>query len=222
MILNNPTIIERDVKCPFCGSGQAMLICKEEKMRTGFGLPAYGLRSLLRLMYLGIFHVAISGFRLFQITRKKDICTYVFCPECGNAVSANAPEEIKQESEEPKLYRIKTNKVVTGLSKGLSEYTGIPVLWIRICNIIYAIMGIYFLIAICMPYKEDVEAGIADNRKFAKARKGKWLFGICKGISNYTDIPVVWIRLWACLVGCLVLPLIFYIIVGIAFKRKED
>lgn len=86
----------------------------------------------------------------------------------------------------------------------------------------YAALGIYFLIAICIPYKEDVEAGIVDNRKFAKARKGKWIFGICKGISNYTDIPVVWIRLWACLIGFLVLPVIAYIVMGIVFKRKGD
>ena len=222
MILHEPTVIERNVKCPFCGYEHAMIISKEDKIKTGLGLPAYGLRSLFRLMYLGIFHIAISGFRIFQITQKKDTCTYIFCPDCGNTVSANAPEEIQQESEEPKLYRIKTNKVVTGFSKGLSEYTGIPVLWIRICNIVYAALGIYFLIAICIPYKEDVEAGIVDNRKFAKARKGKWIFGICKGVSNYTDIPVVWIRLWACLIGFLVLPVIAYIVMGIVFKRKGD
>mgnify|MGYP001069047030 CR=1 FL=1 len=221
MILNSPTIIERDVKCPFCGYEHAMVINKEDKMRTGIGLPAYGLRSLLRFMYLFIFHIAISGLRLFQITQKKDICTYIFCPECGNTVSANAPEEIKQELEEPKLYRIKTNKVVTGLSKGISEFTGIPVLWIRICNILYAALGIYFLIAICIPFKEDVEAGNV-NRKFAKARKGKWLFGICKGISNYTDIPVVWIRIWACILGLSIVPVIAYIVMGIAFKREEE
>ncbi len=218
----NPTVIERDVKCPFCNYEHAMLIDKEDCMKTGVGLPAYGLKSLLRFMYLFIFHIAISGLRFFQITRKKEKSTYIFCPACGNAVSANAPEEVRQEAEGPKLYRIKTNRVVTGLSKGISEFTGIPVLWIRICNIMYAAMGIYFLIAICIPYKEDVEAGITDNRKFAKARKGKWIFGICKGISNYTDIPVVWIRIWACVLGVTFIPVIAYIVMGIVFKREEE
>ena len=76
MILHEPTVIERNVKCPFCGYEHAMIISKEDKIKTGLGLPAYGLRSLLRLMYLGIFHIAISGFRIFQITQKKDTCTY--------------------------------------------------------------------------------------------------------------------------------------------------
>ncbi len=219
---NNPTVVERDVKCPYCDCPNAILINKEDGMKTGIGLPAYGLKSLLRFMYLFIFHIAISGLRLFQITKKKYTTSYIFCPNCGNSVSANAPEEIKQENEEPKLYRIKTNKTVTGLSKGIAEFTGIPVLWIRICNILYAAMGIYFLIAVCIPYKEDVEAGIVDERKFAKAKNGKWIFGICKGVSNYTDIPVVWIRIWACVLGVMVLPAIAYLVIGLVFKKEEE
>ncbi len=222
MKTDNPTVIERNVKCPFCGDEHAMLINKEDGTKTGVGLPSYGLRSFLRFLYLFILHIVLSGLRLFQITRKKDISTYIFCPNCGNSVSANAPQEIKQEAEEPKLYRIKNGKVVSGLSKGISEYTGIPVLWIRICNIFYAMTGIYFLIAACLTYKEDVEAGTIDNREFKKATRGKWLFGICKGISNYIDIPVVWIRIWACILGLCVIPLIAYIIVGIAYKKKES
>ncbi len=222
MKLNNPTVIERNIKCPFCGDEHAMLINKEDGMKTGVGLPAYGLKSLLSFMYLNIVHIAINGLRLFQITRRKAISTYIFCPACGNAVSANAPEEIRQEAEEPKLYRIKTNKAVTGLSKGIAEFTGIPVLWVRICNILYAAMGIYFLIAICIPYKEDVEAGVVDHRKFAKAGEGKWILGICKGISNYTDIPVVWIRLLTCFFSLTVVPAIAYLVVGVAFKKVED
>jgi len=214
-------VIVRDMHCPYCGSEKAVLINKEDGMKTGFGLPSYGLCSLLRFMYLFIFHIAISGFRIFQITRKKDVSTYIFCPACGNSVSANAPEEIKEELEEPKLYRVKTNKAVTGLSKGIAEFTGIPVLWIRICNIIYAAMGIYFLIAVCIPYREDVEAGTVDERRFAKAQNGKWIFGLCKGISNYTDIHVFWIRLWACILGMMVFPAIAYIILGIVIKKKE-
>ena len=143
MKLYNPTVIERNIACPFCGDEHAMLINKEEGIKTGVGLPALGLRWLLRFMYLSIIQIAISGLSLFQVSQKKDISTYIFCPACGNSVSANAPEEIKLESEEPKLYRIKTNKSVTGLSKGIAEFTGIPVLWIRICNIFYAAIGVY-------------------------------------------------------------------------------
>ena len=216
------TIMERDVKCPFCGDEHAIIIHKENGMKTGIGLPAYGLQAFLGFLYLNILYVALHGFRFFQITRKYDSSTYIFCPACGNSVSANAQKEIIQESEEPHLYRIKTNKVVTGLSKGIAEYTGIPVLWIRICNLFLAASGIYFLIAACLPYKEDVESGMQDNRKFAKAQGGKWLFGICKGISNYTDIPVVWIRLWACLLIVTLIVPIAYLIMGIVLKRKGE
>lgn len=216
------TVIARDVKCPFCEYEHAMLIDKEDCMKTGVGLPAYGLKSLLRFMYLFVIHIAISGLRIFQITRKKENSTYIFCPACGNTVSANAPEEIKQEAEAPRLYRIRTGKVVTGLSRGISEFTGIPVLWVRICNLLYAASGIYFLMAVCIPYKEDVEAGIVDERRFAKAREGKWILGLCKGISNYTDIPVVWVRVWACMLCVWVLPLIAYFVVGLTFRRVEE
>lgn len=222
MKLSNTTVIERDVKCPFCDSPNAMIISREEGMKTGIGLPSYGLRSLLRFMYLSIIHIAISGFRMYQLTQKRAISTYIFCPACGNSASANPTQEIKQENEEPKLYRIKTNKVVTGLSRGIAEYTGIPVLWVRICNIFLAAVGIYFLVAACIPYKEDVEAGVVDNRKFAKAIKGRWIFGICKGISNYTDIPVVWIRIWMCIFGIALIPTIAYIVMGIVIKRVEE
>ncbi len=219
---NNPTVIERDVKCPYCDNPHAILINKEDGMKTGVGLPAYGLKSLLCFMYLFIVHIAISGLRLFQITKKKYTTSYIFCPTCGNSVSANAPEEIKEENEAPSLYRIKTNKVATGLSKGIAEYTGIPVLWIRICNILYALTGIYFFVAACIPYKEDVEEGIADQRKFAKAKNGKWIFGLCKGVANYTDIPVVWVRLLFCFYACTILPLIAYIVIGLVFKKEEE
>lgn len=215
------TVIEREIKCPFCGDSHAMIISKEEGSKMGVGLPAFGLRSLLRFLYLSVIHIAISGFRWFQITRQKNISTYLFCPACGNTVSANAPEEIKQEFEAPKLYRIKTDKCVTGLSKGIAEYTGIPVLWVRICNILYAAMGIYFLIAICIPYKEDVLSGVVNDRKFAKATRGKWLFGICRGVANYTDIPVFWIRLWMCILGLAVVPAIAYLVLGIVIQREE-
>ncbi len=222
MKLNNPTVIERNIKCPFCGDEHAMLINKEDGMKTGVGLPAYGLKSLLSFMYLNIVHIAINGLRLFQITRRKAISTYIFCPACGNAVSANAPEEIRREMEEPKLYRIKTNKAVTGLSKGIAEFTGIPVLWVRICNILYAAMGIYFLIAICIPFKEDVESGAAEHREFAKAKTGKWIFGICKGIANYSGIPVAWVRVLTCICGLAVAPAIAYIVAGIVIKKVGD
>jgi len=219
---NNPTVVERDVKCPYCQSPNAILINKEDGMKTGVGLPAYGLKSLLCFMYLSIIHIAMNGLRLFQITRKKFTTSYIFCPECGNSVSANAPEEIKEENEAPKLYRIRKGKLVTGLSKGISEYTGIPVLWVRICNLAYAATGIYFLVAACISFKEDAEAGIVDDRKFVKAKNGKWIFGICKGVANYTEIPVVWIRIWTCILGLCVLPAIAYLVIGLAFKKEEE
>lgn len=48
MKLNAPTVIERDVKCPFCGDEHAMLINKEDGMETYISCPAYGLRFFLR------------------------------------------------------------------------------------------------------------------------------------------------------------------------------
>ena len=50
MKLSSPTVIERNVKCPFCGDEHAMLINKEDGMKTGVGLPAsYALSVLLSL-----------------------------------------------------------------------------------------------------------------------------------------------------------------------------
>lgn len=244
MKIDNPTVIKRDIQCPFCQYEHALLINKEDGMKTGIGFPAYGLRSFISFLYLFIFHIIINGFRLIQITHKKDVSTYIFCPACGNAVSANAPEEIKNESEGSKLYRIKTDKVVTGLSRGIAEFTGIPVLWIRICNIWHAVTGLYFFIAILLSYREDAEAGIP-HRKFAKAKKGKWIFGIIKGIANYADIPVVWLRFWLCFWGgvflisiivlairmrglplaailVILIPILVYVAAGLLCKKKED
>jgi phage shock protein PspC (stress-responsive transcriptional regulator) len=48
-----------------------------------------------------------------------------------------------------------------GYCKGIAEYTGIPVLWIRIMTVLYGLTFIgtllYFFISICIPFKEDVE-----------------------------------------------------------------
>ncbi len=60
-----------------------------------------------------------------------------------------------------KLYRVKDNKMVFGVSTGLSEYLGIDVSIVRIIFVILALTGVgfpilvYIVLGIVLPVKED-------------------------------------------------------------------
>lgn len=222
---NKETIISKDVHCPYCNYDQALLVSKNTSKRVSLQLPAFGLKFILSLLYLAIVQIWIYGFKLVEITKTVDNVTYGFCPKCGNSYSMAAPEVIKEEVKAPKFYRVSEGKVCMGMCKGISEYTGISLLWVRIMTVIYGLTVVgailYFLIGACIPFREDAEKGI-DDKKFYRVRKGKDIMGLCKGFSEYTDIPVMWVRIFTVLFGATVIGTILYFIISAFVPVKEN
>ena len=220
------SIILRDIHCPYCGKDNALLMSRKSASTISLRFPAFGLRFILSLIYLSFLHVWRYGYKLMEITKGRDYTTYGFCPSCGNSYSAGPPDEVMAEVNDPKFYRVRKGKAITGYCKGISEYTDIPVLWIRIITVIFGLTLIgtffYFLIAVCIPFREDAESGAIADKKFRKAKKGegKVFMGICKGISEYTEISVAWIRILMVFLGLTVIGAIVYFIVGKIAKTK--
>lgn len=228
-MLNNQQdqIILRDVHCPYCDANDAFLVSEKKASVISLNFPpAYGLRFLMSCLFLGFVHIIINGFKYFEFTKKTEYIRYGFCPKCGNSYPANAPTQEIEEVNQPKLYKVRKNKAVTGLCRGISEFTGISLLWIRIVTILYffTVIGgfLYFLIAACVPAKEDIESGILEEKvyRIARAGEGKMIFGLCKGFSDYTDIPVVWVRIMMIIFGFTIIGAILYLVVGLIFSDK--
>ena len=72
-------------------------------------------------------------------------------------VSANAPEEVRAEGEENKLYRTRRNKCIGGLSQGIADFLDISAAWVKFMNWIIILTGIYIVLAMHIPFKEDIE-----------------------------------------------------------------
>jgi len=218
-------IILRDVHCPYCNTDKALLMSRKSTSTIGLRLPAYGLRYILSLLYLSVLHMWRYGYKIIEISKGREYSAYGFCPNCGNSYSAGAPDEVKAEVNDPKLYRVRKGKSITGFCKGISEYTDIPVLWIRIITAIYGLTVVgaffYFLIAVCIPFKEDVESGAIENKRFYLPREGKVIMGLCMGISVYTEISVVWIRILAVILALSIFPIVLYFICG-GFAKTEE
>lgn len=220
-------VIIKDAHCPYCGSNDAFFISEKKSTVISMNFPpAYGLKFLLSLLYLSIVHIFINGFKYFEITRKTEYNRYGFCPKCGNAYPANAPLDMYENMTTQKLYKVRKNRVITGLCRGISDYTGISLLWIRIVTLLYAftVIGafVYFLVAACVPAIEDIESGIINEKRFRVARRGEGrvFFGLCKGFSNYTEIPVAWVRFLAVILAFTIIWLILYIVFGIIINVK--
>ena len=164
-------IILRNVHCPYCNTNNALLISETTSTKMGLQMPAYGLRYVLSLLYIGPLYIMMNGFKTIEATRNINHITYGFCPNCGNSYSANAPKVVKDDIKEPTFYKNTDEKVVMGLCKGISEYTDIPVLWIRIVTVFLGITIIgaitYFIVALCVPDKgsstEVINKEVADN-----------------------------------------------------------
>ena len=221
----NSDIVEKDVHCPYCDSDHAILINKTTSKKVSLQLPAFGLKFVLSLIYLSFIHIWINGCKIIEAIKVIDSVTYVFCPNCGNSYSRAPSEVIKEEIHEPKLYRIKKGRICMGLCKGISEYTGISLLWVRIMTVFYGftIIGaiLYFLIGMCIPYREDAENGI-DKRKFYRIKNGKDIKGVCKGFSVYTDIPVGWVRLITLILSPLLVIPYFIICAFVPYKENAE
>lgn len=222
---NIDNIVAKDVHCPFCETDNAILLNKTTSRKLSLQLPAYGLKFVLSLLYLAFVQIWINGYKLIEAIKTIDNVTYGFCPRCGNSYSMAPPETVKKEVKEPKFYRIKDGKVVMGLCKGIAEYTGISLLWIRIMTVFYclSVIGLllYFLIGACILYKEDADKGVK-YKKYYRIRKGKDLLGVCRGFSEYTDIPVMWVRLLTVLLGLSFVGVIAYLIICLFVPYKED
>ena len=222
------SIILRDIHCPYCNTDKALLMSRKTASTIGLRLPAYGLRFVLSLIYLSLLHIWRYGFKIIEVTKGRTYSTYGFCPCCGNTYSAGPPEEVDEEESDPKFYRVRKGKAITGYCNGISEYTDIPLLWVRIMTVLYGvtIVGIffYFLISVCIPFREDVESGALEDKKFYKAKKGngKIIMGLCKGISEYTEISVVWIRILMVIIGLTVIGTILYLIFGAVAKTRDE
>lgn len=222
---NKDNIILKDVHCPYCGSDNALLLNRAETKKVSLQLPAYGLKFILSIIYLSVFYTLVNGYKLFELVKTINNVTYGFCPKCGNTYSMAPPNHITEENQPPKFYRVKDGKVVMGLCKGISEYTGISLFWIRIITVIYGLTVIgaivYFLAGACIPFGEDAEKGL-ENRKMLRVRKGKDIMGLCKGFSEYTGIPVAWVRLFNVLFSITIIAPILYFIISAAVPFKED
>lgn len=221
----NNNIAMRDVHCPYCNCNEAVLLNKTTSKRISIQMPAFGLKFVLSLIYLSIVHMWINGYKLIEAIKVVDSITYVFCPKCGNSYSMAPPETIKEENHEPHLYKIREGKVIMGLCKGISEYTGISLFWIRIMTVLYGLTVIgallYFLIGTCINFKDETAEDVSSKR-FYRINKGKDIMGLCKGFSVYTGIPVMWVRIFMVLFGASIIGTILYFVVSFFVPVKEN
>ena len=218
------SVILKDVHCPYCNTDHALLLSRVTAKRIALQVPAFGLRVILSMLYLPIIYIFIHGYKLIEAGKETDSITYGFCPNCGNGYSMAPPEMVKEETKAPKLYKVQEGKAVMGLCRGISEYTDIPLLWVRILTVLYGftVIGavLYFLIGACIPFREDAANGTADKRLY-RSYRGRDIMGLCKGFSNYTGIPVMWVRIFTVLFGLTVLGTILYFIVA-AFVPVQE
>ena len=220
-------IIERNVHCPYCGCDDAILVSEKSSTTVSLQFPSeYGLKFLLRLYFYGFFYIFVKGLKLLSITKKRDYTTYGFCPKCGNSYAASPSVTTKAMIEEEKLCRVKENKCITGLCRGISEYTGVPLLWVRIVTVMQCLTVIgayvYFIWAACIPYAEDIDSGAEYERKYSVSPKGRFIAGICKGFANCTDLPVGWVRfLSALLIPTVIFPIAYSIIGLVNFMKGK-
>ncbi|NLB60879.1 MAG: hypothetical protein GX802_00370, partial [Clostridiales bacterium] len=93
-ILNGSSIIKSGVHCPYCGSDDALLINQKQNSTISLRTPAFGLKYILSLYYLGILQLWINGWKLFEVNKNRTYNTYAFCPKCGNNYSAQQNLEV--------------------------------------------------------------------------------------------------------------------------------
>lgn len=220
-------IIDKGIHCPYCETDHAVLLTKTTAKKISIQYPAFGLKFVLSLLYLSIVQIMIHGYKLIEAVKKIDSVTYAFCPNCGNSYSMAPPEVIQEETKEPRFCKVKDGKVIMGMCTGISEYTGISLLWVRIMTVFYGVTVVgailYFLIGACIPYKEDIENEIK-RKKFYRIQRGGDITGLCKGFSEYTGIPVMWVRIFAVLsIFTVICPILYFIISSfVPVKEKVE
>ncbi len=73
-----------------------------------------------------------------------------------------------------------------------------------------------------MKAPEDESVHMPASPKFYRQREGKILGGLCRGISEYIDMPVWWIRLVMVIYCLLVIGIIFYLAGCLGSHYRED
>lgn len=205
--------ITKGIHCPYCNCENGVLINKVVSKTYSLQLPAYGLKWFLSVLYLSFIHCIIYGFKLWEINKKINTLTYVFCPECGNNYSMNPSVEVEKTSEEPPLRRNLSKKVISGLCAGISDYTGISLGWIRFVTVLYCLTFfgaiVYTIVAFCIPYSDNMP------KKLYRNREKKTITGLCAGISNHTGISLLWIQIMTILFCLTIVGLVVYFVVAL-------
>lgn len=152
---NQNSVIERNVYCPFCQSGDAFLISELSGRRTSFQLPDYGKKYLLCVLFTLGLYALVHGIPTCELKRTYEHTTYGFCPHCGKSYSANVPIAMtRAEQKKSKVYLSKHSKVIMGLCGGIAQYTGLSVKLVRFVMVLYALTVLplfaYFICSLLM------------------------------------------------------------------------
>jgi phage shock protein PspC (stress-responsive transcriptional regulator) len=148
-------IIKYDVYCPFCQNEKAMLISGLSEKTSAIQCAAWGLDFVLRLMFTFGLCVLTRGVKFIEKTRSYKYATYGFCPCCGKTYNAGVPANADTGGyRRPKLYKSVHQKKIKGICGGIAEYTGLPVLVVRITMCLWNMGGVIFY-AIAMGVLKD-------------------------------------------------------------------
>ena len=212
------SVVEKDIHCPYCNGDKGMMISQPTVKKQTLQLPEVGIKFVLLFFYFAIVQVLTQGFKLLEKKDEFRHITYAFCPNCGNTFSMAPPETIKREVQEPKLRRQREGRVCSGLCLGIAKITGLSVARVRVITFLYCLAVVpeffYFLASVLTPFEgEDIDA---PRRKTYRIRKGKDLMGLCRGISERTEIAVWFVRLLMICTG----P--FYFLIAVFFPVLED
>ncbi|UCD58864.1 MAG: envelope stress response membrane protein PspC [Candidatus Hydrogenedentota bacterium] len=98
------------------------------------------------------------------------------------------------------LYRSRDG-MIFGVCKGVAEYFDVPVLWVRVIAVvllvvtcIWLMLGLYLLAALAMKPKPVLPVEREGRRPGLYRSRSGTIFGVCKGIAEYLDLNVFWMR----------------------------
>ncbi len=101
------------------------------------------------------------------------------------------------------LYRSR-DRILLGVLKGIANYFGLPVIWIRLGAIVgffvsgfFPMTALYIMLGLIMK-KEPLTRNSSFKRKTKYYRSRKSLgFGVIKGLALTFDLSVFWLRIFA-------------------------
>ncbi len=107
------------------------------------------------------------------------------------------------ESRRAGLYRARDG-MIFGVCKGIADYFGFSVFWFRIVVVaaflltgIWPVAVLYALGALLMkPEPHSAAEEIRPAKRLYRSRSGM-IFGVCKGVAEYFDLSVGWLRILA-------------------------